>query len=306
MVTSSKTATDNSTEEPTDATFEEAIDAARSVAVLDTEATGADSVLYAEGGYDDTTCIGIVAWASSASNILLKAAFNEPKSHEVDGVAPGHAAPRRPRSLLFEQAINTEKSDDDNAFAFSVIETYTHHRYKTEKAIVDAPAPWDVPDEMTGPNDVVTELDWKEHHYDPDEDRGVWELDVSGLEQLRKEAVDAGYEWVDERGADEDDDNEQDGLDRLTEVAEEGDEVTIRYLKKNGNGIGTKSGVITDVDTGENDEYGFTTTQGIAFRRDDDQFNQIKRDDNGTPGAFSNSQYPFMVEVVSVEIVPDE
>jgi hypothetical protein len=247
-------------------------------------------------------------------------------------------ADRRAQSVLFDAAIQSDDTDtDDTDTVIRITEEY-ENRYGDQKVAIETPAPWEIEEQAADPDadeyDVGTEWDdnshavavppnavikaliWNEHHYEfhGADDAGhidnQWTIDVSGIDRLREAATDAGYQWDDDRGTDPDHylaDDQPDGLDRLTAFAEEGDTVRVRYLKKNGNGIGTKEGEVTQAATGDEEtEYGYSPTQGLVFERADGNTTKLKRDDDNDPGVFGGGYYPFMGQPVSVEVVPTD
>jgi hypothetical protein len=291
--------------------FEDAISEMRTAARLEPSSEKWCNPLLPESGYDAETVLGTTVWAGSPSTALLYAAINQPAADEVEGIKPTRAPVRRPQSVLFEPAFGPNDEDDteDEQFIFQVVERFVDS-FDTDRAVVQTPAPWDVPDDLDAPNEIVKSLEWEEHHRTFDEDREAWVLDETGLEPLQDRAVDAGYQWEDRTVDDsaqqdeeeEEDSSDRDAFDRLLQLVEEGDRLSVRYRQKNGNGIGCKSGTVTVVQVREG-EFG-DQTAGIVIRRADDTYNRVKRDDNGTPAVFSSSQYPFMGELVSAEVKP--
>jgi len=281
--------------------------------------------------HDNGTLAHELAMMVSPWNQILRAVIDQPKAEDVDGIKPGHLDPEPAQSIIFEAAYQTDDSgDEDDAPTMEVITEYTNS-YGTQRAIIQTPKPWFVPDNMTPPNEVVKSLPWddtdaeshdsaeKGIHYSfndgdadaPPEAEKAWTIDAHGVDALRQEAQAEGYDWVDNRtpnvtdtvgGFDDllDEVEGGDGLDYLLSIVEPGDTLTVRYLKKTGSGIGSKSGKVTHIAPG-----GKGRIQGLSIKRDDDQYNNIKRDDEGTPSIFSQSQYPFMGVIVSVEVVPD-
>jgi hypothetical protein len=304
------------TETATSTEFDAAMQEAREVAALD--GLGPRDVPVPESDYKTDTFTGsLVLWASPSST-LIRAFFDEPNAHEVDGAAPGDDAPRTERTFLTEQALDDGETETD--MTFRVVARWTNS-YDDERFTVETPAPWDVPESFEGddPNEVVKSLEWGDHHYTFDEDDRAapseadeaWSLDKSAAAPLKEAAEAAGYEWVvaatDEQG---DADETEDALDRLAEFAEQDDGVRVRYAKKNGNGVGVYEGAIDHADVrGESSgQYGGLTAHEtvVAFHDSDGKAKSIKRDDGGTVAMFSTGHYPFMGEVLSVEVVPGE
>jgi len=278
---------------------DEALAAAEDVLTLDVPD---EHLLAPHGAFEDETLARDVAGMVSPWVQIIRAVIDQPAAEDVDGVKPGHLDREPAQSVVFDAAFETDGEND--GLTFEIAEEFEDN-YGTQKVVVETPAPWDTPDDMTPANEVIKTLEWEDHHRTFDDQRNAWTMDETGVDPLRELAIEAGYEWVDSRDdgeAGNEADDDQDGLDRLTELVEEGDRVTVRYLKKNGSGIGAKTGDVSHVSAGEYGEKG--RTQGVGIQRDDGNYNNIKRDDNGTPGMFSHSQYPFMGEVVSVEVVP--
>lgn len=301
----------NPTDAPTDDELAAALAEARSVARYDDTPDDETEFMFPEAHYNTDTLTGSLVAFLSPSSVVAWTALREPDADEVDGAAPGDDAPRTARTLLFDAALDGGDEQGDEAdLAFRVVATF-ENSYDDERVVVETPAPWDVPDEFDGddPNEVVKSLSWDDHHYTFDDDdreappeaSEAWTLDKSGAAPLREAAIENGYEWVVETDGEQadDEDEAEDALDRLTEFVREGDEVRVRYEKKNGNGVGTKAGVVWSVGTGEDGG-----TQGVVFERDDGKYNRVLRDDENVPGAFSSGHYPFMGTALSVEVEP--
>ncbi|QPL12253.1 hypothetical protein HrrHc1_160 [Halorubrum phage Hardycor1] len=317
---SAKTTGTHDARTETETEFADALTAATEVATYDPAAV--TDVLMPESTYDMGTLGGTLAFAFSPSSYVLRNAVREPDADEVDGAKPGDAAPRTARSFVFD--LDRDDEADEGDLVFRAVERF-ENSYGDTRIVLDTPAPWDTPDDVTGANEVIKSLPWgdedaEEHddldegvHYAFDDDdrhapasaSDAWTIDKHGAAALREAAIDAGYEWVVEWSDEADDEDERDTLDDLLAFAAEGDEVVVRYHKKNGNGIGTKSGVVTvsDDGTGE-DRYGRSPTAGMVLRRDDGRTNRVRRDDDTNPAVFSSGRYPFMGELASVEVVP--
>lgn len=277
----------------------------------------------------DGTMAESIAAIASPWTILLDVVAEEPDADEVDGVKPGHTDPRRAQSFVFDAALPNDE-DDEISPTFTVVAVY-ENQYDDMRVAIETPAPWDMPDSFDGddPNEVVKSLPWGDEDalqaddYDPDDGAyhtfdadsykapdNTWVIDQRAVDELRERATAEGYDWADDTqtATTEDEhegDSEDDTLDHLTEFAEQGDDIELRYEKKNGNGIGTKTGEVEVAETGEG-EYGRTVTQGLVIRRDDGKVNKLRRDDNDDPGAYSNSQYPYMGEPISATVYPDD
>ncbi len=289
--------------------FEIAMETAKAVVSLNPNVIESEAeLIFPKAGFDSGTVEESLAWAMGHEGPAWKIHKRQRPAERVDGAKPRDLLPREAQSILFDAALGEPETEET---VFRVITEYKN-RYNDQKIEIDAPAPWETPDGITDPNDVITGIgDWDDYHWDLDKDRGVWTLDANAVDPLREATIDAGYEWVDERDEssqdDGDEDEAMDALDLLTWAAEEGDEIEVRYHKKNGNGVGMKAGVVESAKTGEiEDEYGYTPTQGVLIRRDDGGVTKIRRDDEGEPGVFSNSQYPYMGEPISVELIPTE
>lgn len=297
---------------PTETEFEQALATAHAEARYDETPAGKTEFIFPEAHYNGDTLTGELVMWLSPSTVVAWTALREPDADEVDGAAPGDDAPRRARTFLLDGALD-DGDEADADLVFRVAATF-ENSYGDERVAVETPAPWDVPDEFDGddPNEVVKSLSWDDHHYTfdtddraaPPEASEAWTLDKSGAAPLREAAIEAGYEWAVEGDGENEEQGDEDDLDRLTGFLAEGDEVRVRYLKKNGNGVGVKAGTVTSVAGPDGGEYG--STQGVVFERDDGKYNRVKRDDEGVPAAFSNGHYPFMGEVVSVEVEPSD
>lgn len=304
--------------------IESACDAGRAVSTLTVGTLGEEYLISPHTVYDEGTVEESVAAMFSPWPILLHARINEPDADEVDGIAPRHMDPRRSQSFLLPAFFETQDSDDDVDDGDNTLRVINEYEddWNNKKVEIFAPAPWavseDIPEDKA-PTDIIPGIgDWEEFHQDldktrGDDDHGVWEIDSHGLDLVKEAALDAGYEWIDERG-DEDIGVDETGveydvttaLDSVTEFVEEGDVVTIYYRQKNGNGIGSKSGEVVSVNTGEEDEFGYTPTQGITIERDDGYNNTLKRNTNDFTddelGIFSRSQSPYMGQPTHVTV----
>lgn len=311
---SAKPHTDDTTRTTTETEFETALTAARAAATYDETPTSGVEFMFPECDMNLDTLGGTLVWFLSPSTQVSWTALREPDADEVDGAKPGDDAPRTARTFLFDAAPDDEDEADESDLVFRVVAKWTNS-YDDERFTVEAPAPWDTPDGETSPNKVVKSLEWNDYHYAfDDDDRAApsaaseaWSLDKSGAAPLKEAAEAAGYEWVVETDDEAEDEDERpaDALDDLTAFADEDDEVRVRYLKKNGNGVGTKAGVLIYADDGKTENrFGRTGTQGLVFRRDDGKTTRVKRDDDDEPGVFSSGHYPYMGAVLSVEVTP--
>lgn len=189
---------------------------------------------------------------------------------------------------------------------FTVTDSWAN-RYGDKKAAVTTPAPWDAPDEVTPANEVVKSLEWEDHHYSFDSDREAWTLDLTGLRPLKEAAEEAGYGWETRLG-DDAGDNLPGAFADLLERAQEGDRIAVTYAKKNGNGENTYEGEVKQVRSlpeadGMNTERGSRRyIAGLLFEDTGGKTKRVKADDDGTPALFSSGYYPFMGEVLSVEV----
>jgi len=320
--------TADETETVTETEFEAALDAATRRARYEFEPAAETEVLFPETNYKAESVTGSLVWAASPSTTVAYTALNEPDADEVDGATPGDDAPRSPRAVLFAAATDDEAGEVD--LAFSVAATFTNS-YDDERVVVETPAPWDTPDDMTGANEIIKSLPWDDDEAEdhPDLDAGVhytfddddreappeaseaWALDKHGAAALKAEAEAAGYEWhagVFESAEGDDGETDADALDRLAAFAEQDDRVRARYRKKNGNGVGAYEGEVHSAAVeGAEDERGYEVrTTGVVFEDENDRSKRLKRDDDGVPAMFSNGHYPFMGELLSVEVVPHE
>ena len=202
-------------------------------------------------------------------------------------------------------ATETTAADDTDELAFRVTDEYVNG-YGDDRIVVETPAPWDTPDGMTPANEVVKSLNWNDHHYTFDKGRKAWTLDVSGTKALKQAAADAGYNYEDVRTPTHitDDEEESEVDDVFTEVlatVAEGDEVVVRYEKKNGNGVAEYAGTVESV-APEGEGYRYT---GLGFYDANGKHKTVKRDDDGVPSIYSSGYHPYMGSVVSVSVTPD-
>lgn len=200
-----------------------------------------------------------------------------------------------------------DQTDDDTELVFQITDTF-ENRYGDQKAVVEAPAPWDTPDELTPANEVVKALEWDDHHYTFDKDREAWTLDMSGLRPLGELAEEEGYEWEGLQARRDrlegPEDTGEGVLEDVAGAATEGDRIKVRYAKKNGNGENTYKGQVHDAQVeGESRSYGEAQNTGIVFHDEDDKTKQVKRGDRGDVGLFSGGYHPYMGEVLEVTII---
>lgn len=305
---------------PTETEFEQALATARTEARYDDTPADKTEFIFPEAHYNGDTLTGeLVTWLSP-STVVAWTALREPDADEVDGAAPGDDAPRRARTFLLDGALD-DGGEADADLVFRVAATF-ENSYGDERVVVETPAPWDVPDEFDGddPNEAVKSLSWDDHHYTfdtddraaPPEASEAWTLDKSGAAPLREAAIEAGYEWAVEGGDGEADGDERDRLDDVLAFVEDGDRVSVRYAKKNGNGTNAYSGEVVSVATsfdsnGVGGPQGVrhrTGTDGLVFEDDEDKSKRVKRDDEGEPSLFSFGHYPYMGEALAVTVEP--
>ena len=214
-----------------------------------------------------------------------------------------------------EVARTVEFSAPDPDLAFRVRGRF-ENRYGDERVVIETPAPWDTPDGMTDPNEVVKGLEWEDHHYTFEEsvyqtgDEDCWVVDYSGVRPLRADAEAAGYEWTDEAADAAGCEPELGELAASLEEAEidrdndyelvGGDRVRVVYESKQTGDVYAKEGVVSTAVDNTGDP---ALTTGFTIRRDDGKTNKVKTDDSGAVGVYSTSQFPFMGEVVRVEVL---
>ena len=206
-----------------------------------------------------------------------------------------------PKTQKFEFEQEQEEDTEEFEPVFKVTDTF-ESRFGDVKAVVETPAPWETPDDMTPANEIVKSLDWEQHHYSFDGDRKAWTLDMSGLKPLGEAAQEAGYEW--EGGArdespDEADNPAHEAFVALTEAASEGDRLKVTYAKKNGNGLNTYKGEVSYAYLDE-----FDSTQNYVVWQDTDgKRKTLQLGEKGDPAIFSNGYHPFMGNLVEVTVV---
>ena len=203
--------------------------------------------------------------------------------------------------------------DSDDTPRVVVLDVF-QDRYGSTRVVLDTPAPWEIPDDMTSGNELIKTLEWDDHHYTFEETQGtpstgrdvhenVWVIDESGLEPLQELVESEGYVWEDVR---DDPSAGRPTIDpQLVEAAgfaQEGEWAVIRYGSKQSGNVKSKEGSITVSQAGG--QPGLST--GLVIRRDDSGINKVRPDDNGDAAVFSLSQYPFMGNAISVEILPGE
>lgn len=294
----------------TDAEFNDALESARNRTLLNHEVTEEGDV-FSPQTLDDTSALVEDLTATLHPTMeILKSMVEQPDEDECDGA--------RPRTSARKFVWNVSEDDE---MAFEVVGTWTN-TYDDERATVETPAPWDVPDDFNGqaPNDLIKDLPWKDDEADDgagayytfdDDNRAApayadeaWSLDAAKLDDLRELAEAEGYEWVDSSD-DEGDADEQ--LEDLLDFVQDGDRIEVTYAKKNGNGLNTYSGEVTHfkrVHTTRSTGYDMSTgeTWGVVFEDEDDKAKRVKEGDDGEVALFSNGRYPFMGEVVTVTV----
>lgn len=247
---------------------------------------------------------------------ILQTAMSQPDEDEIDGA--------RPRTDARQFVWNVS---DDDEMAFRVLGEW-ENTYDDQRVSVETPAPWDIPDDFDGeaPNDLIKSLPWGEDeteegddregsHYTFDDDNHAapsyaeeaWTLDAEYLDDLRELAEAEGYGWEDAR----DEDTADELLEALLDFVQDGDRIEVTYAKKNGNGLNTYAGEVTyfkrvyntrstgyDMSTGE--------TWGVVFEDEGGKVKRVKEDDNGEVSLFSNGRYPYMGQVVTVTVGPED
>jgi len=179
------------------------------------------------------------------------------------------------------------------------------NRYNDHRVVIDAPAPWESPDELTPFNEVIKSLSWDEYHYSF-EDRapgidldGAWLIDADGLGALRSVAEEEGYEWSDRR--DDPAPTVPRALVEAIEYLDLGDEITVRYdSARSDNELSKVGAVVAPTGVDEPDR-----PARITIHRDDDNYNRVIPED-GTASIKSNSRYPHMGRVLSITVEPQE
>lgn len=251
-------------------------------------------------GGEHTTDLG----GQSVSDLCSR--FNEEDEDEDEPVVMTDGG------VITEPQTYTFSSEEDAAdvdLTFTVTDTW-ENRYGDQKAAVQTPAPWDVPDDAdvdADPNEVVKALEWDDFHYTFDgDDREAWTLDVEGLKPLAEMAQEAGYEWEGRAREDdaEDESEAQAALRQLAADAQEGDRVKVEYLKKNGNGLNTYKGEVEIAQVGnDSDDPWEERSTGLVFTDTDGKTKRVKTDDDGTPALFSSGYHPFMGVLTEVTLI---
>lgn len=63
-----------------------------------------------------------------------------------------------------------------------------------QKAVLKTPAPWNTPDELKPPNEIIKSTPWEKVHYEFDKTRKAWLIDVSELKTIASEFKHYGYD----------------------------------------------------------------------------------------------------------------
>ncbi len=125
-------------------------------------------------------------------------------------------------------------------------------------------------------------------NYTFDKQRSVWIVDVDGLEHLA--AVADEYDMTVA--------TETDGstLSEAVEHVEEGANIDVEYVQKNGNGTNTKTGEVRSA------RITYDDVPVIKFVREDGQTMRVKPDEHGDISLFTGGHHPLVGIVTSVAI----
>lgn len=169
-------------------------------------------------------------------------------------------------------------------------ETYVNS-YGDARAYIDG-ATYDAKD--------IIKFDWETTHHDFDESSKRWVVDTDALDELRRRLEDAGF-TVDFSSHT----REFDGpLFALHDYVEEGDDITVEYQQKNGEGVSEKAGEVIDVTY----DAGYEEEPKVVFRRhDDNHFMYVQFDDYGQAGLYTGGSHaPFVGAIEAVTVHTDE
>lgn len=255
---------------------------------------------------EETTELG-----ADLSDLTARLSEDEDEEDEEPVLMTDGGTVQSPETFQF----SSEEDAEDVDLTFTVTDSW-ENRYGDQKAAIQTPAPWDVPDDAevsADPNELVKELEWDDHHYTFDKDREAWTVDVSGLKPLAELAQEAGYEWEGRARSEEDDEESeaQATLRALAEAAREGDRIKVQYAKKNGNGLNTYKGEVEVAQVGQDGDPDAdwdsrrrrTTSTGIVFTDENGKTKRVKEDDDGTPALFSSGYHPFMGVLTEVTLI---
>lgn len=189
-----------------------------------------------------------------------------------------------------ESENNTETFEFDTSDSVTpdiwVKETFTN-RFGDEKAVLAGDSYG-----VLVEGGVKADLDWDTTHHDFDDRRKEWTVDVDGLEHLAEVANEAGFTVQISTGMGI---NEESPLFDAVEAADEGDQISVEYQQKNGNGTNTKSGIVQQSRIAND-------TPVIVFVRDDGQTMRVKPDQHGDPSLFTGGYHPFVGNVTLLDI----
>lgn len=170
-----------------------------------------------------------------------------------------------------------------------IVEEY-ENQYGDQRLRLDTP--YEARDAMNG-------LEWHDAHQDYDPDSQTWLVDADALELVTEALDEAGFDLVDRRGEEPDDDHGP--LLALAEEAgtREGDRIEVHYVQKNGEATNSKAGVITGAAL-PGDRRG-REEPVIRFQRDDGQRMSVRPDQHGESSLFtSGSHAPYVGAVTDV------
>lgn len=197
-----------------------------------------------------------------------------------------HATQRDGRTAFeFDQDSNDDPAD------IWVDETFVNG-YNDQRAYLDG---------KTYEAKEIIKSNWDRTHHEFDGDSKRWVVDVNALDWLEQQLEDAGFacDFDPGRGI------EVEGpLFELHEFVEEGDEFTVVYEQKNGEGLNHKEGEVVDV----THNSGYEDKPEIDFRRlDDDHFMYVQFDEYGNVSLFTGGSHaPFVGAVEKVIVHTDE
>lgn len=166
-----------------------------------------------------------------------------------------------------------------------VEETFVN-RYDTDRAVLAG----DTYGLMVGEGDsgIRQHLNWETTHHKFDEQRSEWIVDVDGLGHLAEVA-----DEYDITVATETDDST---LLEVVEHVEEGANIDVKYVQKNGNGTNTKTGGVHSTNVSYDD------VPVIVFIREDGQTMRVKPNEYDDISLFTGGHHPFVGTVTSLAI----
>lgn len=253
--------------------------------------------------YNPSTLGGVVSSFVFPIGYIEATQSRQPKQGEVSGKKPVQFQ-RKNRTFSVDEYV---KRDFDYNRCFNVVNTHTTLAGE-EAYLVDTPAPWQCPDDLTEANEVVKSLStgWKWLS-----NKDQWSIHSEYISSLRRHALKAGYEWTVTRR------KQPDKMCEHTIMAETSSEMVLRNVAKfvevgdrveiNREGYDrlqqTNKGEVSRTNITDIDSRDAPENNSIKIQRDSDMRMYLRLNEDGKIGAFSTHDR-HMGEVYDIKITP--